>query len=108
HLVRPHAPAPVGGEGYSQALAEAAEGELALTGSTNPFCMTGLFSTSTQASPVMPVAPSETAKAFYNLSDEAVKAIGYFAARYVTPGGKKVMLVRIPDYTPDDETWALG
>jgi C-terminal processing protease CtpA/Prc len=88
----------------SSTAAEVTRAELARMGDRVPFFMTP---TVTSALGLTPVKPSAKALAGFGVSPEAAAAVDYFAGTYERDG-KKVLLVRLPSYTPDDENAALG
>jgi hypothetical protein len=110
-LLPPLAPLPKAGEsrkGAMMARSEMAEevtrAELARMGSRVPFFMTAPVAVAIHPEPV---APSASALEKFGVTAEAAASIDYFAARYELEG-KRVLLVRLPSYTPPDEDAALG
>jgi Peptidase family S41 len=112
HLVPPIAAAPQAGKSgphsmiaASASAAEITTAELSKMGARIPFFMTDAVKTSLGTT--AEVKPSAAALAKFGLTADQAGAIDYFAATY-TVNGKKVLLFRIPDYEPADESASLN
>jgi C-terminal processing protease CtpA/Prc len=112
HLLPPVAHVPQAGMSTTKTLtavsssaAEATTAELTKMGARVPFFMTDAVKTALGVS--AEVKPSATALAKYNLAPAVASAIDYFAVTYPL-NGKKVLLVRLPDYEPADSDGALN
>jgi hypothetical protein len=92
------------GVALSETAAEVTIAELSKTGARVPFFMTALGRQSlVQAAEVK---PSAEALAKFELTSEDAEQINYFAMTY-SLGEKRVLLVRLPSYTPPDGKKAL-
>jgi C-terminal processing protease CtpA/Prc len=89
----------------SELAAEVIEAELAARGARVPFFMTPQVRAAlgVQAE----VAPSPAALAKFRLTAEAAAQVSYFAVKYQA-GGKRILLLRIPRYTPVNAADALS
>jgi Peptidase family S41 len=88
----------------SLVAAEATREELAKLGARVPFFMTDPVKKALGATEVKPSAAALTK---FGLTSEQADAVNYFAATYPL-NGKKVLLLRIPDYEPQDAEAALN
>jgi hypothetical protein len=111
HLLPPAPSVPLAGEsgpgslaGVSLTAAELVEAEMAKSGARVPFFMTEAGRASLPSA--QDVKPSEAALTKFGVTPEAAAGVNYFAVTYAL-GAKKVLLVRIPSYTPQDERAAL-
>ncbi len=112
HLLPPLAPPPQAGKSgpktmtaASDIAAEVTREELGKLGARVPFYMTDAVKASLGIT--AEVKPSAAALAKFGVSADAAAQIDYFAATYTT-NGKKVLLFRLPDYTPADAGAALN
>jgi hypothetical protein len=111
HLLPPLASVPLAGEsgpgslaGVSLVAAEVVEAEMGKSGARVPFFMTEAGRASLASAE--DVKPSDAALTKFGVTTEAAAGVSYFAVTYAL-GAKKVLLVRIPSYTPRDEKAAL-
>lgn len=106
----PSVPVPVAGSasprpmGYSATAHEMTRAEAASRDERIPFFMTDAVKA---AMAFEPVAPSPAGLADAGVSEEMAAQIGYFAGTYRVDG-KRVLFVRLPNYTPVDETAAFA
>jgi hypothetical protein len=89
----------------SAATAELTVAELSKMGARVPFFMTTEGRQALDGA--QDVTPSAASLTKFNLTADAAAAINYFAITY-TIEGKKVLLVRLPDYTPSDADGSLN
>ena len=89
----------------SEPALEIAVAELAQMGARVPFFMTPAGRASLDG--VQEVKPSAAALTAVGLTQAAADGINYFAVTY-NMEGKKVLLVRLPDYTPKDAAGSLN
>jgi hypothetical protein len=112
HLLPPVAAVPLAGESGPGALAgvsltaeELTTAEMGKSGSRVPFFMTDAGRASLASA--REVKPGEAALTKFGLTAESAARVEYFALTYAL-GKQKVLLVRIPSYTPSDEGAALN
>ncbi len=112
HLLPPLPPPPQAGKSgprtmtaASSLTAEVTREELGKMGARVPFFMTDAVKASLGIT--AEVKPSAVALAKFGLTPDVAAQIDYFAATY-TLNGKKVLLFRLPDYTPADGGAALN
>jgi hypothetical protein len=89
----------------SETAAEVTTAELSKMGARVPFFMTDAGRQSLGG--ITEVHPSADALTKFHLTQEQADAVNYFAATY-TLDGKRVLLVRLGDYTPKDPDAALN
>jgi hypothetical protein len=112
HLLPPIPPAPQAGKSgpknmvaSSLTAAEVTTAELSKLGARVPFFMTDAVKG--QLGITDEVKPSAAALAKFGVTADQAAQVNYFAANYAV-AGKKVLLLRVPDYEPQDENAALG